>query len=129
MAKLRSCNTRWFDIGGNNLEKVKFQKEIKKPLSRGDIWEIKEYTNNAFSNIGSESYRQKLVYNLLNTVKISNQNEFFSILLRTLNSQKGKEEIKKLSGKLEEIYPLTPGNFENVAYSIIMGIMSAKSEN
>ncbi len=91
-------------------------------------WEIKKYTNKAFSNIGSENYRQKIVYNLLNTVKVSNQSEFFSILLRTLNAQKDNEDVKKLSGKLMEIYPLTPGNFENVAYSIIMGIMSAKSE-
>lgn len=110
------------------MEEIKFQKEIKKPLSSTDIWKIKEYTNKAFNNIGSENYRQKLVYNLLNTAKISNQNEFFSILLRTLNAQKGNEEVKKLSDKLKEIYPLTPGNFENVAYSIIMGIMSAKSE-
>jgi hypothetical protein len=89
------------------------------------MWEIKKYTNKAFSNIGSENYRQKIVYNLLNTVKVSNQSDFFSILLRTLNAQKDNDDVKKLSGKLMEIYPLTPGNFENVAYSIIMGIMSA----
>ncbi|MDI6723498.1 MAG: hypothetical protein QMD61_02495 [Methanobacterium sp.] len=92
------------------------------------MWEIKKFTNKAFSNIGSENYRQKIVYNLLNTVKVSNQSDFFSILLRTLNAQKDNEDVKKLSSKLMEIYPLTPGNFENVAYSIIMGIMSAKSE-
>lgn len=95
---------------------------------RKNLWKIKEYTNNAFNKIGSESYRQKLVYSLLNTVKVSNQNEFFSILLRALNGQKGNENVKKLCAELLRIHPLTQKNFENVAYSIIMGIMSAKSE-
>lgn len=99
-----------------------------KPLSKNKLWKIKEYSNNAFNKIGSESYRQKLVYNLLNTVKVNNQTEFFSILLRALNGQRGNENVKKLCWELQKIYPLTHGNFENMAYSIIMGIMSAESE-
>jgi hypothetical protein len=100
--------------------------DIKKiePLNEKDLWNIKKYTNNAFKKIGSDNYRQKIVYNLLNTAKVSNQPEFFSILLRTLNAQKSDDDVKKLSNKLQEIYPLTPKNFENVSYSIIMGIMA-----
>lgn len=102
-------------------------KEPKKPLTEKDLWKIKEYTKNAFKKIGSENYRQKIVYNLLNTTKVSNQPDFFFILCRTLNAQKADDDVKNLSNKLQEIYPLTSKNFENVAYSIIMGIMAVKS--
>jgi len=104
-------------------------KEFKKSnglLSEDDLWKIKKYTNNAFKKVGSDNYRQKIVYKLLNTAKVSNQSEFFSILLRTLNAQKTDVDVKNLSEKLQEIYPLTSKNFENVAYSIIMGIMAVK---
>jgi hypothetical protein len=103
-------------------------KGVIKPLSQKELREIKNYTNKSFNTIGSENYKQKLVYNLLNTVKVCNQNEFFSVILRTLNTQKGNESAKKLCNELQKIHPLTPKNFENVAYSIIMGIMSAETE-
>ncbi len=109
------------------MENVEVEFRTKKPVSQSDLWKIKKYTDNAFNKIGSDNYRQKIVYKLLNTTKSSNQKEFFSILLRTLNGQKANEDVKKLSDKLQEIYPLTPESFENVAYSIIMGIMSAES--
>ncbi|MEN4017569.1 MAG: hypothetical protein PQ975_12315 [Methanobacterium sp.] len=110
------------------MENLEVKKETKRSLSQKDLWKIKEYTHNAFNKIGSDNYRQKIVYNLLNTTKTSNQSEFFSILLRTLNAQKSDENVKELSDKLQEIYPLTSKNFENVAYSIIMGIMAVKSD-
>lgn len=109
------------------MENVEVELRSKKPVSQRDLWKIKKLTKYAFNKIGSDSYRQKIVYKLLNTAKSSNQKEFFSILLRTLNGQKSDEDIKELSNKLQEIYPLTSGSFENVAYSIIMGIMSAES--
>jgi len=97
-------------------------------LLSDDLWKIKKYTNNVFKKVGSDNYRQKIAYKLLNTAKISNQSEFFSILLRALNTQKTDYDVKKLAEKLQEIYPLTSKNFENVAYSIIMGIMAVKSD-
>jgi len=96
-----------------------------KPLSEMDYWQIKKYSRSAFENIGSESYRQRLVYKLLNTARVNNQSDFFSFLLRTLNSKKGDENVRKLCRKLEWVYPLNPENFEKVAYSIIIGIMAA----
>ena len=118
MAKLCSCYDCWFIIGGVKLE--------NRELSKDDIWKIKIYTNNAFKRVGSDNYRQKIAYKLLNTAKVSNQSEFFSIILRALNSQKSDADVRNLLEKLQEIYPLTSKNFENVAYSIIMGIMAVK---
>jgi hypothetical protein len=122
LGKLCSCYTCWVFVGGLSLKTL----DIKKiePLNEKDLWNIKKYTNNAFKKIGSDNYRQKIVYNLLNTAKVSNQPEFFAILIRTLNAQKSDDDVKRLSNKLQEIYPLTPKNFENVSYSIIMGIMA-----
>lgn len=125
MAKLCSCDDCWFIIGGAKLENKEFKKS-NGLLSEDDLWKIKKYTNNAFKKVGSDNYRQKIAYKLLNTAKVSNQSEFFSILLRTLNAQKTDVDVKNLSEKLQEIYPLTSKNFENVAYSIIMGIMAVK---
>lgn len=96
-----------------------------KPLSERDYWQIKIYSRSAFESIGSENYRQRLVYKLLNTARVNNQTDFFSFLLRTLNSRKGDENVRKLCRKLEWVYPLSPENFEKVAYSIIIGIMAA----
>lgn len=101
---------------------------VKKPISMKDYNEIKIYTKKAFENIGSENYRQRLIYKLLNTVKTNNQSDFFSSLLRALNSRKNDKNVKRLSRKLEWLYPLSPANFEKVAYSIIMGIMAVGGE-
>lgn len=126
MAKLCSCDDCWFIIGGFKLGNMESKKS--NTLLSDDLWKIKKYTNNVFKKVGSDNYRQKIAYKLLNTAKISNQSEFFSILLRALNTQKTDYDVKKLAEKLQEIYPLTSKNFENVAYSIIMGIMAVKSD-
>jgi len=110
------------------LWEVSEMKAVKKPLSMKDYQEIKIYSKKAFENIGSESYRQRLIYKLLNTAKVNNQNDFFSSLLRALNSRKNDKNVKKLSGKLQWLCPLSPDNFEKVAYSIIMGIMAVRGE-
>jgi len=108
---------------------VENPKNLKnKKLSEGKLKRVKKLTTNAFSKIGSENYRQKLVYNLLNIAKANNQREFFWTLLRALNSQKDNE-AKELVKELRDVYPITSGDFEKLAYSVIMGIMSAKSES
>ncbi len=99
-----------------------------KKLSEDELKRVKNLTTNAFSKIGSENYRQKLVYNLLNIAKANNQREFFWTLLRALNSQKNNIKAKELVKELRDVYPMTSGDFEKLAYSVIMGIMSAKSE-
>jgi len=100
----------------------------KKLLSEDELKRVKNLTTNAFSKIGSENYRQKLVYNLLNIAKANNQREFFWTLLRALNSQKDNIKAKELVKDLRDVYPMASGDFEKLAYSVIMGIMSAKSE-
>ena len=100
-----------------------------KKLSEDKLKTIKNLATNAFSKIGSENYRQKLVYKLLNIAKSDNQKEFFDVLLRALNSQKDNIKAKELAEELKDIYPITSGSFEKLAYSVIMGIMSVKSES
>lgn len=39
-----------------------------------------------------------------------------------------KPEVTRLSEEIGKMYPLISSEFEKLAYSIIMGIMSAKSE-
>ena len=111
----------------DNLKRQK--KVVKKPLSERELGRIKDLANGAFSNIGTENYRQKLAYTLLNTVKADNQKEFFWTLLRPLNAQKDNDKTKDLVGELMAVYPLGSKDFEKVAYSVIMGIMSAKTES
>ncbi len=83
-----------------------------------------ENTQKAFKGFSS-NYRQKLVYNLLNAVKGNNQKEFFWTILRALNARSDKSEVAKLSEEIGKMYPLSSYEFEKVAYSIILGIMSA----
>lgn len=80
-----------------------------------------------FKNVSS-NYRQKLVYNLLNAVKGNNQKEFFWMLLRAVNANSDNPKVAKIAEKIGEIYPLSSSEFERVAYSIILGIMSAGGE-
>ncbi len=108
------------------MEQLKNRKN--KNLSEEKLKKVKMLTFEAFSNIGSKSYRQKLVYNLLNIAKANNQQEFFWTLLRALNSQKDNIKAKELLEELRDVYPITPGNFEKLVYSVILGIMSAKSD-
>jgi len=82
---------------------------------------------NVFKGLSS-NYRQKLVYNLLNAVKGNNQKEFFWTILRALNARSDKPDVAKLSEEIGKMYPLSSSEFEKVAYSIILGIMSAGGE-
>ena len=99
-----------------------------KRLSEDKLKRIKILATNAFSKIGSGNYRQKLVYKLLNIARADNQKDFFDTLLRPLNSKKDNIKSKELVEELRDIYPMTSGDFKKLSYSVIMGIMSAKSE-
>jgi len=90
-------------------------------------WQIMDEMQNIFRDT-SDNYRQKLVYNLLNAVKGNNQKEFFWTVLRALNARLDKPEVTRLSEEIGRMYPLISSEFEKLAYSVIMGIMSAKSE-
>ena len=94
---------------------------------KGKYWQIRNEMQNIFKDT-SDNYRQKLVYNLLNAVKGNNQKEFFWMVLRALNTRLDKPEVTRLSEEIGKMYPLSSYEFEKLAYSVIMGIMSAKSE-
>ncbi len=87
---------------------------------------IRNLTKDVFDGT-TANYKQKLVYNLLNTVKSEDQKEFFWMFFRALNARKD-EKVEKLSEELGKYYPVNISNFEKIAYSIILGIMSARSE-
>ncbi len=88
-------------------------------------------TKNVFSG-ESESYKQKMVFNLLNTIKSNDRKEFFCVLLKKINvkikddkkSKDAKELSEKISGYLNQIY-LPSKDFEKMAFTIILGIMSS----
>jgi hypothetical protein len=91
-----------------------------------DLKELKEAVENSFKDEKSDSYKQKLVYDLLETVRNNDQREFFYILLKTIN--KPKDNFKELWTKLQKYYDVMPEEaFVNFAYSIIIGIMATYS--
>lgn len=92
---------------------------------RLDLVELKKVASQIFQNV-SDNYKQRLVYQLLETVKNKDQREFFYILLKTIN--RPKEGFHDLSRLLEKNYDVMPDEiFINFAYSIILGIMSTYS--
>lgn len=101
-----------------------WQKVVGNRSLRIDLGNLKSTIQKAFK-IGnvSDNYKQKLVYNLLETVKDKDQNRFFYILLKAIN--KPKENLNELWEALEKDYDVMPEEaFINFAYSIILGIMA-----
>jgi len=102
----------WQKVVGNKSLTLELQK-LKEVASRGFQGE-------------SDNYKQKLVYNLLETVRNNDQKEFFYILLKAAN--KPNENFKELWQTLQENYDVMPEEaFINFAYSLILGIMSTYS--
>ena len=99
-------------------------KEKNQKSEKRKYRQLMDDIKNVFKDV-SNNYKQKLVYNLLNTVKGNNQKEFFWIILRALNAKSDKSDVAKVSEKIKELYPLSSSEFEKVAYSIILGIMSS----
>lgn len=92
--------------------------------------EIRKLTQEVFSETISESYRQKVVYNLLNLVQAGDREKFLWTLLRLMNARKRDKNSKELVSLLNELYGLNLSKdmFEKWAYTLIMGIMSPKSQ-
>lgn len=86
---------------------------------------IRDLSSRALGKAGSDNYRQKLVFDLLNTVKANDQNRFLWILLRTLNAQaKDNPDARRLADLLGKAFLSSEVEFEKVAYSVILGIMA-----
>ena len=88
---------------------------------------IRENMSQIFAG-DSESYRQKLAYNLLNIVRSGNMQEFLWTLLRHLNAKKESQEVKNVIEAINELYEYSSKFFEKWAYSVIMGIMETKTK-
>jgi hypothetical protein len=102
---------------------VYWQKFVGNESLRIDLKKLKDTVHNVFRN-ESDNYKQKLVYNLLETVKNHDQSRFFYILLKTINKPK-EENFKELWDMLKGSYDVMPREaFINFAYSIIIGIMA-----
>ncbi|MDI9645257.1 MAG: hypothetical protein QFX40_01010 [Archaeoglobales archaeon] len=88
--------------------------------------QITSTTKQLFSRI-SPSLRAKLIHILLNSIRTKDRENFVFELLRNLNTinDSKKEDLAEM---LEEILFLDDKEFEKVAYSIILGIMSAGSK-
>lgn len=86
--------------------------------------QITSITKQLFSK-SSPKLRAKLVHILLNSVRVRDRETFLFEFLRNLNTinDSKKEDLAEM---LEEILLLDDEEFEKVAYSIILGIMSAR---
>ncbi|MEM3473648.1 MAG: hypothetical protein QW735_03570 [archaeon] len=103
-------------------QKYIWQKVVGNEELKIDLERLKDAAEEAFKN-ESDNYKQKLVYNLLETVRNNDQKNFFYILLRVINKPEGN--LKQLFETLKENYDIMPEEaFVNFAYSIILGIMS-----
>ena len=89
------------------------------------LWRIKRLSKEVLGKAGSDNYRQKLVFDLLNAVKANDQDRFLWILLRALNAHsKDNPKAKELASALMDVFPSSEADFEKVAYSVILGIMT-----
>ena len=97
----------------------------QKILSKMKI--IQEKTPKVFENV-SQSYRQKVVYNLLNIIRSGDMKQFLFTLLRLVNARADKKETTELIEAINYLYTYSSKFFEKWAYTIIMGIMSVKKK-
>jgi len=92
-----------------------------RPISM-DLEDIRKAVSEGFKS-ESPNYKQKLVYNLLETIRNNDQKEFFYILLKAIN--KPKKDYTLLLEQLNKSYDVMPEEaFTNFAYTIIIGIMA-----
>lgn len=106
--------------------------EIFQALKTTELRKLRDLTTEVFSKIGTEKSRQRLVYDLLNTLKTDDRKRFLWLILKNINTLKPEEgsrvnELVKLLSSLYIEYE-THENFEKIAYAVVMGIMSVESE-
>ena len=95
------------------------------PVRPEVLWNVKKLSGEVLGKAGSENYRQKLVFDLLNAIRANDQNEFLWILLRALNAHsKGNPKAKELSSLLTGVFPSSEADFKKVGYSVVLGIMA-----
>jgi len=110
------------------MEKVEYKVTFIKPT---ELKKLRDLTTKVFSKIGTERSRQRLVYDLLNALKTNDRKRFLWLILKNVNTLK-PEERNKANELIESFSSLyieheTLENFEKMAYSVVMGLMSIKS--
>lgn len=99
-----------------------WQKVVGEERLKIDLEKLRNIVKDVFKS-ESDNYKQKLVYNLLETVKNNDQKTFFYTLLRAIN--KPEKKFIELCKVLKEYYDVMPEEtFINFGYSVIIGIMS-----
>ena len=97
-----------------------------------ELKELKNITIEVFSKVGTEKSRQRLVYDLLNSLKANNKKRFLWLVLKNINTlqsekeSKVKEFVEVLSNRYLEYETIE--NFEKIAYSIVTGIMAVEDK-
>lgn len=99
-----------------------------------ELERLREDVKKIFGYIGTERSRQKLVYDLLNSLRSRQWDKFKFLIFKNINtvmaneevSNKAKEFIDRFAGLLEK-YGYNEEEFERIAYTVVMGIMSAES--
>ncbi|WP_324735713.1 hypothetical protein VFC49_00475 [Thermococcus sp. SY098] len=95
------------------------------PVQNKVLWRIKSLSKEVLGKAGSDNYRQKLVFDLLNAVKANDQDRFLWILLRAINAHsKDNPKANELASALMDVFPSSEADFEKVAYAVILGIMA-----
>lgn len=111
------------------MEKVEF--EMFGTIKKGELRKLRDLTADIFSRIGTNKSRQRLVYDLLNTLKTNDRERFLYLILRNVNTLKLVEQKRsEFAEFLNDLYieHETPENFEKIAYTIVMGIMSVDKD-
>lgn len=99
-------------------------------VKNSELRRLRELTTKVFSKIGTEKSRQRLVYDLLNTLKANDRNRFLLLIEKNINKvihEEGASELSKLLSRLYIEYE-TQESFEKIAHTIVMGIMCIEKE-
>lgn len=110
------------------MEKVEY--EVFQSVKIAELRKLLSLTTEVFSKIGTEKSRQRLIYDLLNALKTDDRKRFLWLVLKNINTLKSEDRSKanKLTELLSNLYieDETPENFEKIAYTVVMGIMTIK---
>lgn len=94
-----------------------------------NINKIKNHTKESYDGL-SRNYKQKLLYNLLATVKNNDRYKFLNILFTNLNAMSKDGAQKSLVDDLMTKYENIQGpSFETYAYAIIAGILASNDDS
>lgn len=104
--------------------------EVLLSVKTTELRKLRDLTTEVFSKIGTERSRQRLVYDLLNALKTDDRERFLWLILKNVNTLKPEDRGKanRLTELLSSLYieHETHENFEKMAYTVVMGIMTIK---